>query len=102
MKNKTILRFVPILAVKDLTRSIAYYRLLGFSARRYRDGDSYAFLTRDGHELHLTQSNMLVEGQHPGNGSTSISPRGPQPRSKPSFVWRVRPFSPRSRRASGE
>jgi catechol 2,3-dioxygenase-like lactoylglutathione lyase family enzyme len=68
MKNKTILRFVPILAVKDLTRSIAFYRLLGFSARRYRDGDDYAFLTRDGHELHLTQSDMLAEGQHVGNG----------------------------------
>lgn len=66
--NSSILRSVPILAIKNLTRAIEFYRRLGFDARRYRDGDSYAFLRRDRFELHLCQSDMLVEGQNPGNG----------------------------------
>jgi catechol 2,3-dioxygenase-like lactoylglutathione lyase family enzyme len=68
MPNSSIHRAVPILAVKELTRSIDFYRLLGFSAQRYQDGDGYAFLTRDEFEIHLAQSDMLVEGRNPGNG----------------------------------
>lgn len=68
MPADSILRVVPMLAVKELTRSIDFYRLLGFSAHRYQNGDGYAFLTRGSFEIHLAQSNMLVEGQNPGNG----------------------------------
>ena len=68
MPTNPILRAVPMLAVKELTRSIDFYRLLGFSAHRYQNGDGYAFLTRGNFEIHLAQSNMLVEGRHPGNG----------------------------------
>ena len=68
MAENSILRAVPILAVKNMTRSIELYRRLGFIAQRYRDGDSYAFLNRDGFDLHLCQSDVLAEDQHPGNG----------------------------------
>ena len=67
MTANPILRVVPMLVVQELTRSIAFYRLLGFSARRYQNGDDYAFLSRDGSEIHLNQSDML-EGHNPGNG----------------------------------
>ncbi|HEX8712270.1 MAG TPA: VOC family protein [Terracidiphilus sp.] len=63
-----IMRTVPILAVKDLATAIEFYGRLGFVARRYRDGDSYAFLSRDGVELHLCRSDALAERENPGNG----------------------------------
>ena len=65
MADKPILRFVPILPVKDLARAIDFYRLLGFSARRYQDSDVYAFLTRDGLEIHLRAATDLIVGQNP-------------------------------------
>lgn len=71
-----ILRTVPILAVKNLAAAIEYYGRLGFVGRRYRDGDSYAFLSRDGFELHLCRSDTLAEGQNPGNGVYFYLARG--------------------------
>ena len=68
MPTSPIDHVVPILCVKDMTRSISFYRLLGFSAERYRGGDSYAFLNRDQWQLHLAQSDMLPVGENPGNG----------------------------------
>ncbi len=76
LADNSILRTVPMLAVADLTRSIEFYRRLGFVAKRYRDGDGYAFLTRDRFELHLCRSDTLVEGQHPGNGVYFYLARG--------------------------
>ncbi len=46
-----IQRVVPILPVADMSRSIAFYQLLGFTARRYEGhggGGGYAFLIRFG------------------------------------------------------
>ena len=68
MPADPILYVVPILCVKDMTRAIDFNRLLGFSAERYRGGDGYAFLNRDRWQLHLAQSDMLPENEHPGNG----------------------------------
>jgi predicted enzyme related to lactoylglutathione lyase len=65
MADKPILRFVPILPVKDLARAIDFYRLLSFSARRYQNGDGYAFLTRDDHEIHLRTAPDLIAGHNP-------------------------------------
>jgi predicted enzyme related to lactoylglutathione lyase len=60
MSSETIAVVVPILPVQDLTRAIVFYEQLGFTARRYRDGDFYAFIQRDGHELHLSKTPELV------------------------------------------
>lgn len=76
MADNSILRAIPILAVKDLTRSIEFYRRLGFSGKRYRDGDGYAFLSRGRFELHLSQSDMLVDRRNPGNGVYFYLARG--------------------------
>ena len=76
MADHSIPRAVPILAVKDLARSIEFYRLVGFAARRYRDGDSYAFLNRDRFELHLCRSDTLIQGRNPGNGVYFYLARG--------------------------
>jgi catechol 2,3-dioxygenase-like lactoylglutathione lyase family enzyme len=65
MPIKSIARIVPVLPVKNLARAMDYYRLLGFSAHAYQDGDGYAFLTRDGLEIHLSQSDMLFDNQNP-------------------------------------
>lgn len=58
-------RAVPILSVKDMGRAIDFYKLLGFAARRYQDGDGYTFLDRNGFEIHLNHSEMLVSGHSP-------------------------------------
>lgn len=76
MADNPILRAVPILAVKDLSRSIDFYQRLGFNAKRYRGGDTYAFLSRDRFELHLSQSDMLIDGRNPGNGVYFYLARG--------------------------
>ena len=68
MPTNPIHGIVPILCVKDMTRAIDFYCLLGFSAERYAGGDGYAFLNRDQWQLHLSQSDMVAEGENPGNG----------------------------------
>jgi len=60
MSSDTIAVIVPILPVRDLTRAIDFYQQLGFSAKRYRDGDFYAFIQRDGRELHLSKTPEIV------------------------------------------
>jgi catechol 2,3-dioxygenase-like lactoylglutathione lyase family enzyme len=63
MPNPSIALVVPVLPVSNLTRAIDFYHRLGFTSRRYKDGDSYAFIRRDGHQLHLSKSGRLIEGQ---------------------------------------
>jgi catechol 2,3-dioxygenase-like lactoylglutathione lyase family enzyme len=63
MAKHSIARIVPILPVSDLSRAIAYYQRLGFSAEPYDDG--YVFLTRDELEIHLRVASDLIEGQNP-------------------------------------
>ena len=65
MSKRTIELVVPVLPVRDLTRAIDFYNRLGFTSKRYQDGDSYAFINRDGHELHLTRSPNLFEAHSP-------------------------------------
>jgi catechol 2,3-dioxygenase-like lactoylglutathione lyase family enzyme len=65
MPATPILRIVPILPVDNLARAIDFYRRLGFSAHRWQDGDSYAFIKRDSLELHLRTAPDLIENQNP-------------------------------------
>src|ERR1700731_3696204 len=65
MQKQTIARIVPILPVKNLAQAMDFYRLLGFSALAWRDGDSYAFLTRDQLDIHLRAAPDLIEGHNP-------------------------------------
>jgi catechol 2,3-dioxygenase-like lactoylglutathione lyase family enzyme len=65
MAEKPTIRVAPILPVKNLTRAMDFYRSLGFQASAYQDGDGYGFLTRDNIDLHLSQSDMLIENQNP-------------------------------------
>ncbi len=48
-----------------MSRSIAFYHQLRFSAKRYQNGDGYAFLERDGFELHLNRFETLVRDHNP-------------------------------------
>jgi catechol 2,3-dioxygenase-like lactoylglutathione lyase family enzyme len=65
MPAQSIARIVPVLPVRNLARAMDFYRLLGFSAHAWQDGDGYAFLTRDGLDIHLSQSDMLIDNQNP-------------------------------------
>jgi len=65
MTDKTIAMVVTVLPVGDLTRAIDFYHRLGFTSKRYKDGDGYAFIQRDGHELHLSRLRGLTQKQSP-------------------------------------
>ena len=65
MPAQSIARIVPILPVKNLARAMDFYRLLGFPTHPYQDGYGYAFLNRDGLDIHLSQSDMLIDNQNP-------------------------------------
>jgi catechol 2,3-dioxygenase-like lactoylglutathione lyase family enzyme len=65
MPAKSLTRIVPILPVSNLARAMDFYRLLGFSAHAWRDGDTYACLTRDQLDIHLRTAPDLIEGQNP-------------------------------------
>jgi catechol 2,3-dioxygenase-like lactoylglutathione lyase family enzyme len=65
MPDRSLTRIVPILPVKNLGRAMDFYRSLGFAAHSWQNGDSYGFLTRDGLEIHLSQSDMLIDNQNP-------------------------------------
>jgi catechol 2,3-dioxygenase-like lactoylglutathione lyase family enzyme len=65
MAEKILTRIVPILPVKNLARAMDFYRRLGFSAHAWRNGDTYGFLDRDGLEIHLTRSEVLIQNQNP-------------------------------------
>ncbi len=64
----TTVRAVPILCARDLDRSLAFYMALGFETKPYAGGNGYAFLWWNGVEIHLSQSDTLLEGQNPGTG----------------------------------
>jgi catechol 2,3-dioxygenase-like lactoylglutathione lyase family enzyme len=102
-----IQRVVPILPVADISRSIDFYQLLGFAARRYDGtggGGGYAFLTRDAFELHLTHAAGLADSSSgvyfylaPGTassleaefrraGAPILSPLAPRPWKMNEFV----------------
>ncbi|WP_348269313.1 VOC family protein [Edaphobacter paludis] len=65
MSDIRIASIAPILPSHNLRRSMDYYRLLGFSCTPYQDGDGYAFLTRDGLEIHLRKAPDLIERHNP-------------------------------------
>lgn len=65
MSDSPIASIAPILPSHNLRRSMDYYRLLGFSCTPYQDGDGYAFLTRDGLEIHLRKAPDLIERRNP-------------------------------------
>lgn len=108
MSSATIAVVVPILPVRDLSRAIDFYEQLGFTARRYRDGDFYAFIQRDGRELHLSKTPDLMPEHnfvrvyfylHPGTvaaletqcraaGMTIVEPLAPREWKMKEFVLR--------------
>ena len=65
MPEPSIALVVPVLPVSNLARAIDFYRRLGFTAKRFKDGDTYAFIHRDGHEIHLTQLRHRTEEPNP-------------------------------------
>jgi len=65
MPNKIVQSISPILPVHNVRRAMDYYQQLGFKGTPYREGDSYAFVRRDGLELHLRQAEDLVENRNP-------------------------------------
>jgi predicted enzyme related to lactoylglutathione lyase len=94
--------------VRDLTRAIDFYERLGFTAKRYRDGDFYAFTQRDGHDLHLSKTSELIpksnfvrvylylregtaaalEARCRASGMTILEPLTPRERKMKEFVLR--------------
>jgi catechol 2,3-dioxygenase-like lactoylglutathione lyase family enzyme len=61
-------RLSPVFPVRDLAQAIEHYRKLGFQVRRYEGPDLYAFASRDGIELHLTQ----VSGLKPRKNMSAV------------------------------
>jgi hypothetical protein len=55
----TVKRIAPIFPVRDLDASLAHYRQLGFTVRRY-EGGGYGFATRDRVEIHLGRSPTTI------------------------------------------
>jgi catechol 2,3-dioxygenase-like lactoylglutathione lyase family enzyme len=62
---QTLELVVPILPVRDLARSMNFYRRLGFTAQAWGDGDQYGFLHRDRQSVHLSRSEKLVGTESP-------------------------------------
>ena len=53
-KDRTLLcSATPIVPARHMVESIRFYERLGFVCEPYDDGSQYAFLSRDGQELHL-------------------------------------------------
>jgi hypothetical protein len=46
----------PVIPVRDLTRALRRYRMLGFNIRTYDGPDRYGYASRDGVELHLNET----------------------------------------------
>lgn len=68
----TIREATPILQVKDVEASVAFYRdKLGFAAR-YREGDAFAILQRDGTDIILTRANDAAWRTRPGFAARPI------------------------------
>ncbi|HLI77327.1 MAG TPA: VOC family protein [Acidobacteriaceae bacterium] len=56
---------VPILPVRSITNSVAFYAKIGFTADLYEDGDGYAFLNRDDLQIHLRRTPDLIAEHNP-------------------------------------
>lgn len=55
-RERTLLCSVtPIVPARQMAESIRFYEQLGFVCEPYDDGSEYAFLMRDGQELHLAR-----------------------------------------------
>jgi hypothetical protein len=54
-RPSTVSSLAPVLPVAELDTAIAHYRALGFTVQPYEGGAAYAFVERDGIQLHLTQ-----------------------------------------------
>lgn len=46
-------RMAPVFPVRDIGMAMEHYRKLGFAVRRYEGTEEYAFVERDGLEIHL-------------------------------------------------
>jgi len=57
---------VPILPVRDMARSVAFYQRLGFSCEPYEDGQHYAFLTMGDVSAHLRLGGPKEFASNPG------------------------------------
>lgn len=51
----TFHRIAPVFPVRDLTAAMAHYERLGFAVRRFEGPDPYAFVERDGIDIHLAE-----------------------------------------------
>ena len=91
-----------------ILRAIEFYEQLGFTAKRYRDGDFYAFIQRNGRELHLSKTPDLIpehnivrvyfylsagtvevlEAQCRANGMAIVEPLAPREWKMKEFVLR--------------
>ncbi len=94
----------PILPARNMESSIAFYQRLGFLCEPYEDGSHYAFLSRDGHSLHLGRMEGAEFTFNPGGVYfviedvdvyfNEIAARGVtvihEPEDKP---WRMREFA---------
>lgn len=56
MDQVSFTNVAPVIPVRDLTRALRRYRLLGFTAREYDGPDRYGYASRDGVELHLSEA----------------------------------------------
>ncbi len=61
-------RVAPIFPVSDLSASLEHYQRLGFATREYAGG-GYAFVTRDGIEIHLGVVSDLDGGAAANSGA---------------------------------
>ena len=53
-RKPSLQSIVPILPVRDMDASVAFYQRLGFNAKPYADGlNQYVFLVMDGLSMHL-------------------------------------------------
>lgn len=56
MDEVTFSNVAPVIPVRDLDRALRRYRKLGFEGHRYSGPEPYGYVTRDGVELHLSET----------------------------------------------
>ena len=64
--NHGVNAIVPIVPTRDMQRSLAFYKDLGFEVKLYEDGTQYAFLHLDGHYIHLRLAGPAELTVNPG------------------------------------
>lgn len=64
----TFQRVSPVFPVRDMDLAVAHYRALGFEVRIYEGPDAYAFVERDGIEIHLA----LVKDLKPKKNMSAV------------------------------